>query len=66
VEHKRFLKLHDIDILRLQDYIAKELLKYPLSGVELLEKSYKQKGYLTTEEMIQVLKKKDEYLREFG
>lgn len=63
VEYKRFLKLHDIDIQRLQDYIGNDLLKYPLSGVELLEKSYKQNGYLTTEEMIQVLKKKDEYLR---
>jgi hypothetical protein len=60
------LKLHDIDIQRLQDYIGNDLLKYPLSGVELLEKSYKQNGYLTTEEMIQVLKKKDEHLREFG
>ena len=66
VEYKRYLKLHDIDIQRLQDYIGNDLLKYPLSGVELLEKSYKQKGYLTTEEMIQVLKKKDEYLRKFG
>jgi hypothetical protein len=66
VEYKRFFKLHDIDIQRLHDYIGNDLLKYPLSGVELLEKNYKQNGYLTTEEMIQVLKKKDEYLREFG
>jgi hypothetical protein len=66
VEYQRFLKLHDIDIQRLQDYIGNDLLKYPLSGVELLEKNYKQNGYLTTEEMIQVLKKKVEYLREFG
>ncbi|MBV9176078.1 MAG: hypothetical protein JO327_00480 [Nitrososphaeraceae archaeon] len=66
LEYKRFLKLHDIDIQRLQDHIANELLKYPLSEVELLENSYKQKGYLTSEEMIQVLKKKDEYLRKFG
>ncbi|HZA06932.1 MAG TPA: hypothetical protein VE619_04435 [Nitrososphaeraceae archaeon] len=66
VEYKRYLKLHDIDIQRLQDYIGNDLLKYPLSGVELLEKNYKQNGYLTTEEMIQVLKKKDEYLRKFG
>jgi hypothetical protein len=66
VEYKRFLKLHDIDIQRLQDYIGNDLLKYPLQEAELLEKSYKQKGYLTTEEMIQVLKKKDQHLREFG
>ena len=66
VEYKRFLKLQHIDIQRIQDYIGNDLLKYPLSGVELLEKNYKQNGYLTTEEMIQVLKKKDEYLREFG
>jgi len=63
VEYKRFLKLHEIDIQRLQDYIGKDLMKYPLDGVELLEKCYKQKGYLTTEEMIQVLRKKNEYLR---
>ncbi|HET7391565.1 MAG TPA: hypothetical protein VFJ51_12130 [Nitrososphaeraceae archaeon] len=62
VEYKRFLKLQGIDIQRLQDYIGNDLLKYPLGGVELLEKSYKQKGYLTTEQMIQVLRKKDEYL----
>jgi hypothetical protein len=62
VEYKRFLKLHDIDIQRLQHYIGNDLLKYPLEGVELLEKSYKQKGYLTTEEMIQVLQKKAEHL----
>jgi hypothetical protein len=66
VEYKRFLKLHEIDIQRLQDYIGKDLLKYPLDGAELLEKSYKQKGYLTTEEMIQVLRKKSEYLRTHG
>ena len=66
VEYKRFLKLHDMDIWRLQDYIGNDLLKYPLQDAELLEKSYKQKGYLTTEEMIQVLKKKAEHLRKYG
>jgi hypothetical protein len=66
VEYKRFLKLQGIDIQRLQDYIGNDLLKYPLDGAELLEKSYKQKGYLTTEEMIQVLIKKVEYLRNYG
>jgi hypothetical protein len=66
VEYTRFLKLQGIDIQRLQDYIGTDLLKYPLDGVELLEKSYKQKGYLTTEEMIQVLRKKDEYVRKYG
>jgi hypothetical protein len=66
VEYKRFLKLHDMDIWRLHGYIRNDLLKYPFQDAELLEKSYKQKGYLTTEEMIQVLKKKDEHLRKFG
>jgi hypothetical protein len=66
VEYNRFLKFQRIDIQRLQDYIGNDLLKYPLEGVELLEKSYKQKGHLTTEQMIQVLRKKDEYLRKYG
>jgi hypothetical protein len=66
VEYKRFLKLYDVDIQRIQDHIGMDLLKYPLGGVEHLEKSYKQKGYLTTEEIIEVLRKKDEYLREYG
>jgi hypothetical protein len=63
LEYKRFLKLQGIDIQRLQDYIGTDLLKYQLGGVDLLEKSYKQKGYLTTGQIIQVLRKKDEYLR---
>jgi hypothetical protein len=66
VEYNRFLKLNRIDIQRLQGYIGNDLLKYPLEGVELLEKSYKQNGHLTTEQMIQVLRKKDEYLRKYG
>ncbi|HEY6883535.1 MAG TPA: hypothetical protein VI278_05810 [Nitrososphaeraceae archaeon] len=66
VEYKRFLKLQDMDIWRLQDYIGNDLLKYPFQDAEPLEKSYKQKGYLTTEEMIQVLRKKDEHLIKFG
>ena len=63
IEYQRFLKLRRIDIQRLQDHIGNDLLKYPLADAELLEKNYKQKGYLTTDEMIQVLKKKDEYCR---
>ena len=66
VEYKRFLKLQNIDIWRLHEYIGYELLKYPFQDAEQLEKSYKQKGYLTTEEMIQVLRKKTEHLRKFG
>jgi hypothetical protein len=66
VEYKRFLKLHGVDIQRIQDHIGMDLLKYPLGGVEHLEKSYKQKGYLTTEEMIEVLRAKDEHLRKYG
>jgi hypothetical protein len=61
IEYKRFLKFQHSDIQRLQDYIGNDLLKYPLVDAELLEKSYKQKGYLTTDEMIEVLKKKTEY-----
>jgi hypothetical protein len=66
VEYKRFLKLQGIDIHRLQDYIGNDPLKYPLEGVELPEKSYKQKGHLITEQMKEVLRKKDEYLRKYG
>jgi hypothetical protein len=49
VEYKRFLKLQE----------------YPLEGVELPEKSYKQKDHLITEQMKEVLRKKDEYLRKY-
>jgi hypothetical protein len=62
IEYKRFLELRRIDIQKLQDYIGNDLLKYPLQA-ESLSKKYKQKGYLTTDEMIEVLKKKNEYYR---
>lgn len=62
VEYRRFLKIHDIDIDRLQDYIGNEVLKHPIDGTNLLGKKYKQNGYLTTDEIIEWLGKRMMFL----
>jgi hypothetical protein len=60
-EYTRFLRLQDIGIQDLQTFIGNELRKYPLKDVESLEKNLEQNGYLTTDEMIQTVKKVVEY-----
>ena len=53
LEYSRFLKLDGLDMDALQNYIGKEISKYPEEVAERLEKNYKQNGYLTTAEIIE-------------
>jgi hypothetical protein len=60
VEYKRFLRLQDIDIQKLQTFVV-GFLKYPLEGVESLDEKYKKSGSLAIDDMIEIIKRMINY-----